>query len=432
MKKLFEKVKKLVPGDMLWIFGSGAASQIFGFLSSVIVVRFLDKADYGLYVGAYNKYSYFATFLGLGFATAVLQYCSERRSESQKNAIYTYALRFGSLFNIVLMLLIAALGTVVARQGKGAFLTWMCALPFVNYLFFYYRNILRTKSDNKGYALICMSNAVMLCAGNILLTRLMGTSGFILSAYIAYIVSSAVGIVLLRKRDHFYPARQETETLSRQFKIELIKYSAMCASMLFVTIILGLLDITCLDIITGDPAVLAEYKVALAIPAAMQTVTECLSTYYYPILVREYSASESGFKGMIRKCIPVYAAVSFLMSAALFVLAPFIIKTIYGAKYVSAIPVFRILCLHLFISAGVHKFMGNIIMAMKKVNISLLFAGLSGLLNIALDFALIHAMGPQGAAWATCIVTVFITALEAVYIFRRLFSGKGNSSKPDS
>ena len=414
---------------MLWIFGSGAASQIFGFLSSVIVVRFLDKADYGLYVGAYNKYSYFATFLGLGFATAVLQYCSEQRPEAQKNAIYSYALRFGSLFNIVLMLMIIGVGVIVDRRGKGSFLTFMCALPFVNYLFFYYRNILRTKSDNKGYALICMSNALMLCAGNILLTRIIGTSGFILSAYIAYIVSSAVGIVLLKKKDFFVRLKLETEPIDRKFKTELIKYSAMCASMLFVTIVLGLLDITCLDVITGDPAVLAEYKVALAIPAAMQTVTECLSTYYYPILVREYSHSTVSFKGMIKKCIPVYVVISFLMSAILFILAPFIIKTVYGAKYVNAVPIFRILCLHLFISSGVHKFMGNIIMAMKKVNISLLFAGLSGILNIALDFILIHSMGPQGAAWATCIVTVFITALEAVYIFRRLFSDKRCASK---
>ena len=56
---------------------------------------------------------------------------------------------------------------------------------------------------------------------------------------------------------------------------------------------------------------------------------------------------------------------------------------------------------------------------MKKVNISLIFAGVSGILNIALNFALIKAMGSQGAAWATCIVTVFITALEAVYIVRQ-------------
>ena len=432
MKKLFEKIKNLIPKDMLWIFGSGAASQIFGFLSSIIVVRFLDKADYGLYVGAYNKYSYFATFLGLGFATTVLQYCSEQRPEAQKNAIYDYALRFGSVFNTVLMLLIIVLGVIMDRQGKGPYLTMMCALPFFNYVFFLYRNSLRTNSDNRGFALACMSNALLLCVGNILLTRVMGTSGFIAAAYIAYTLSSVVAIILLQKKGFFSHIKQDRVPLTRPFKTELIKYSAMCASMLFVTIVLGLLDITCLDIITGDPTVLAEYKVALAIPAAMQTVTECLSTYYYPMLVREYSSSESGFKGMIRKCIPIYAAVSFLMSAALFILAPFIIKTIYGTKYINAIPIFRILCLHLFISAGVHKFMGNIIMAMKKVNISLIFAGLSGLLNIALDFALIHAMGPQGAAWATCIVTVFITALEAVYIFRRLFPRKESSSTLNS
>ena len=427
MKKLSEKIKNLIPLDMLWIFGSGAASQLFGFLSSIIVVRFLDKADYGLYVGAFNKYSYFATFLGMGFATTVLQYCSEQRTRTQKNAVFNYAFRFGSAFNIVLTVLIIALGIIVDRNGKGPYLTMMCALPFFNYLFFYYRNILRTQYDNKGYALICMSNALALCAGNIILTRVMGTAGFIAASYIAYPLSCIVGIALLRKKDFFTEIRLETEKLDKEFKKELIKYSAMCASMLFVTVILGLLDITCLDIITGDPSVLAEYKVALAIPAAMQTVTECLSTYYYPILVREYTSEGGNFKGMIKKCLIVYTLISLAMSAVLFFLAPFIIRVIYGVKYINAVPIFRILCLHLFVSAGVHKFMGNIIMAMKKVNISLSFAGISGILNIILDFILIKSMGSSGAAWATVIVTVFITALEGVYVYAKFFAKKAGN-----
>ena len=118
MKKLFEKIENLIPKDMLWVFGSGMASQLFGFLSSVIVVRLLNKTDYGLYVGAYNKYAYFATFLGLGFATTVLQYCSENIPSSRKNAIIRYALRFGTGFNFVLMFLMLALGLFLRAKGK--------------------------------------------------------------------------------------------------------------------------------------------------------------------------------------------------------------------------------------------------------------------------------------------------------------------------
>lgn len=48
---------------------------------------------------------------------------------------------------------------------------------------------------------------------------------------------------------------------------------------------------------------------------------------------------------------------------------------------------------------------------------NLIFAGAAGVLNIVLDLLLIRLMGSQGAAVATLIVTAFITALEAIYVY---------------
>ncbi len=422
LKKLFDKIKKYVPADMLWVFGSGAASQLFGFLSSVIVVRMLNKAEYGLYVGAYNKYSYFATFLGLGFATTILQYCTENASQSRKNAIMRFGLRFGTGFNFVLMFMMLILGLLMNAQGKGPYLIMMCAYPFFTYLFFYYRNILRSRFDNRGYALMCMSNAMCLCVGNIILTRLFGVTGFIVTTYIAYPLSVFVGIRLLKRGNFFSELNGETDALNRNDKSELIKYSAICASTSFVTIVLGLLDITCLEILTGDSELLADYKVALAIPAAMQTVTDCLSNYYHPILIKMYSGEKDSFNSFVKKVACVYAAVSFVMSAFLFALAPVIIKVIYGAKYMNVVPVFRILCLHLFVSSGLHKLLGYVIMSIKKIRVNLYFSSLSAVLNIVLDVIMIKSFGSVGAAWATFIVSVFITVLEVVFVARQLFS----------
>lgn len=93
IKKAFLKLKQFIPTDMLWIFGTSVSSQLFGFLSSVFVVRLMDKTTYGLYLAAYNKYSYFATFLGLGFAVTILQLCCyvhEQRSFYMHRKYYSY------------------------------------------------------------------------------------------------------------------------------------------------------------------------------------------------------------------------------------------------------------------------------------------------------------------------------------------------------
>ena len=58
LSKIYEKLLNLYRGGIIWIFGSSVLSQIAGFLSSVLVIRNLPKANYGEYVSANNIYSY--------------------------------------------------------------------------------------------------------------------------------------------------------------------------------------------------------------------------------------------------------------------------------------------------------------------------------------------------------------------------------------
>ena len=87
MKKLIGEVKNriapLIANGFLWIFGGNFAAQFFGFISSIVVIRNLPKAEYGVYVDANNIYSYMAIFIGMGMISAILQFCSESVSEEK-------------------------------------------------------------------------------------------------------------------------------------------------------------------------------------------------------------------------------------------------------------------------------------------------------------------------------------------------------------
>lgn len=364
IKKAFLKLKQFIPTDMLWIFGTSVSSQLFGFLSSVFVVRLMDKTTYGLYLAAYNKYSYFATFLGLGFAVTILQLCSGTFPQSRKNAVFRFALRFGSAFNILIMLMMLTLGVFLNHQGKGPYLIIMCAYPFFIYIFTCLRNVMRSNFYNSSYAVMCMSNALFICTWNIILTKFFGIIGLIFSTYIAYTLSIIIGVILLRRKSFFVSLHNECDTLERSEKLHLIKYSTVCASTTFVTIVLGLLDITCLEFVVGKASVLTEYKLGLAVPAAMQTITDCLSYYYHPLLIKVYSGERNKFCSMVKNAALIYSSAALLISVFLFAFAPLIIKTIYGSRFISSIPIFRVLCLHLFISrrsaqAAEHRNNGN-------------------------------------------------------------------------
>ena len=64
--------------------------------------------------------------------------------------------------------------------------------------------------------------------------------------------------------------------------------------------------------------------------------------------------------------------------------------------------------------------MGNVIAAIKKVKINLVFSILSGVLDVCLNLLLIPVLGSAGAAIATLTVTAFIAVLDVSYVVRYL------------
>lgn len=421
MGKIAEKLKKAVSpyveSGLLWIFGSSIAVQLSGFVSSVVVIRNLPKADYGVYVDAYNIFSYIEVFVGLGLANAVLQFCSENISDGRKNAIFRYSAIDGLKYNVIFVLLLVLLGLVHKPDTTGMFLVMMCAYPIVIYGSTYSKIVLRVRRENKAYAIVNIAYAVVVFVGNVLFTRLWGVMGLVISAYFAYVASVAVASLYFKKDGFFEALGDKSVSLAKHDKKEILNFSVLSASTNFVSMALILLDITCLSFVLGDAEVLADYKVAMAIPAAMLFISDSLTVYFYPSLVAVYGQSREAFSDKIKNCLKLYGIISLALALMMYVLAPLMIRIIYGAKYMSVVPVFRVLTLNFFVNSAVRNFLGNVISAIKKVKVNLAFAGIAGLLNIVLDVIFIKAMGSIGAAIATLIVTLFVTVLECIYVY---------------
>ncbi len=436
VKKLYEKIKNritpLVANGFLWIFGGNFAAQFFGFVSSVVVIRNLSKAEYGVYVDANNIYSYMAIFIGMGMISAILQFCSENVSNRRKTAIYQFAFSTGSVFNLALLVVIYAVGCFYKPDGAGYYLRLMCAYPIVIYTNNYLQMALRVKRKNREFGLVYMVYAVTICAGNIVFTFLWGVKGLVISSYFTQVIAASTAFAFLKKDGFFAEVTAPVEKLDGAGKREVSSYCLLCIATNFVTTALVLLDITCLNLVLGDSQVLADYKVASAIPSAMMFVPTSLVTYFYPLMVEAYSTDPDSFGAKLVDFGKVFLAVALLLSVIMLAFAPIIIYIVYGEKYMSGVPVFRILCVNFFVNAGIRTILTNSLYVIKKVNINLVLATLAGVLNVVLDLWLIGKMGSTGAAVATVVVTLFISLLELAYVMFHLRRGRAAKNAPDS
>lgn len=423
------QIKRLFQGGLIWIFGSGIFSQISGFLSSVLVIRNLPKFNYGEYISANNICSYLLIFSGLGLINAILQFCSENVSKQRKASIYSYTFWRGSFFNIFLALLIIV-SSIYFQSLIGIqtahYLFLMFGLPAVNYLNSYCQIVLRVRKNNIQYAVVNMIYAAFMVIGNLFFTKVLGVKGLIYATYAANIVAAIVGFFLLRQNNFLSYVHADKIALSSKEKKVILKYSILCALTNLTSSALVLIDVTCLDLLSVGSEALADYKIASMIPTALLFIQACLIIYFYPYLAERFSIGLNDFRVFFLKLVKVFALLGTVISVALFIFAPWIIKLFYGEKYLSCVPIFRILCVNYFLMASFRKFFGNAIAATKQVKINLYHTIIAGVLNIFLNIILIRQYNSIGAAIATVVTTAFVTLLETIYFRLHLFSKKRN------
>ena len=420
IKQLLEKLKQYSKDGLFHIFGSKLIAQIGGLISSVIVIRGLEKVDYGYYVNAVNLYSYPAMFAGLGMTNVIIQYCSERISDERKNAIYKHALVGGNLANVLAAVAIAIMAFWQYKWGNepqtALYLLLMCFLPFINYADTYAQTALRVKGKNKVFSYANTAYSVVLLLGNIVLTRFFSVPGLVYSRYLSYFVATVICFAALQKDKFLNQIAGTRERLESQERRKINNYAFICAITNFTSTVLTLLDVTCLDLVLGDPTVLADYHVAAVIPSACAFVPSCLMMYFYPKLVGAISEGKEQGKHYIFQLAKVYAVVNGVVFLGIAIFAPVIIWIVYGEKYMNVIGLMQILNVN-YLAYCLRNLMGNVIAAVKKVKMNLIFAVISGVLNIILNMLLIPWLGASGAAIATLIVTLTVAAMDCTYVW---------------
>lgn len=420
MRRLLDILRNYTKEGFFHIFGSRLISQACGLLSSVVVIRFLEKTEYGYYVSANNLYSYPAIFMGLGMTSAILQYCSENVAENRKITIYRHSLLTGNAANFLLSFAIAGLAFWKYQTGKqqtAFYLLLMCGLPFVAYTDSYFQTVLRVKLKNKVFSYANIAFSVTLLLGNIILTLFFDIPGLVFSRYLAYLVSIIFCAAVLNREHFFQEIKNSAERLHTAERKRINNYAAVCAVTNFTSTVLTLLDVTCLELVLGDAAILADYHVAATIPSACTFIPGCLMVFFYPKLVCEVSQGKSNGCAYVLQLSKIYAIVNSLVYACLAIFAPLIIWIVYGEKYMNVVPLFEVLSVNYLVYC-VRNLMGNTIAAIKKVKVNLLFAVISGLLNICFNLLLIPHFGAMGAAVATLIVTISISAMDCAYVFQ--------------
>lgn len=178
-------------------------------------------------------------------------------------------------------------------------------------------------------------------------------------------------------------------------------------------------DVILLKQLTHNDAAVGQYSLVLKMMKICQVALLSLGVVLMPRL--SYLASnDSGeqikiylqklFQLLITFCIPV--------CTGLLLLAPEIIDTIAGEKFLPAVPSLRILSFLPLVMGISNLFAFQLLLPFKKEKKFLTAAAAGCIISLTLNFLLIPRMQQQGAAYANILTQIFITAATGWYAYR--------------
>ena len=414
IKKLKGVISKLISTGFVYVFGSTVINKIIAFLSNIVIVHILSKADYGIFTYAWNIYAVVSLVNGLGVDSGLIQLCSEKGGDREyTEKISSYASRIGLISDMILSLVILGIGLFVPLKISGSekLVRMLCFLPCFQLLYSLSIAVLRSQKRNREYGLLNSINTLFIAVGSIFGSILFKESGLIIGYYFAYSVSFVVAFKVMKVR--LLIRKKALISLEERKNFMSISLISVCNNSL--SQLLYLLDIFVLGIIVAEETVLASYKVATQIPSALAFIPSSLVIYIYPYFA-EHQKDREWCLATFRKILLCMLFVNICISGILIGFAPLIISTLFGSKYEDAVICFRILVLNYFIAGTFRTISGNLLVTQRKLKFNLLVGIVSGIANVLADILLIKNWGSVGASVATVSVSVIASLMCTPYL----------------
>lgn len=412
MRRFMKMLSKLQEGGFFHVLSGGVLSKLVAFLSSVIVVRIVDKTAYAKLAYADNIYNYIVLLAGLGMSSAVLKYCVQKE-ESKNRAYYRFSFVWGTLFQILLLVfvLLYALQGSFPFDGTKQMLVVLLPYGLLYYWVQLFQSFLRTRFENKKYAVSSFVQVLLTLLFTIPAVQFFDIYGVPLSR------SLAMGISILMYLPVIIRYRKEQKEIAEINKEEIKAFLTMALSLLISNVfsmIMPYNEAFLVNNIIKDSVTTANYKVANLIPSQLPFVTSTIVIYFFPIIAQK-AIDEETWTYIKRIGIGTFI-VNFAIAILGCVMTPIIISLAYGDAYSDINSLSIALWCAYMVNSGFRMLPLNLLPALGYVKFNVIVAAISSIVLFGLDYVLILNVGIYGVVLARIIINTTSAMVYWIYL----------------
>ena len=407
-------IKQTILKNTFWLMLAEGISKGLAFFLTILIARYLGAEGYGVFSFAFAFVALFAVLADFGLSTLTIREVARDKSLARKYIdniavikLILGLITFGFIIGIIQFLgKIPEVKTLVYLAG-----IWAIIQNFTQF----FQSIFRAfeKMQYEALSKIIYSIFLFLIAGFVLWQNL-GIKLLISSYIVAGVIAFIFTLFLVRKKFTKFWIEIDFGFWKRLLKEAWpFALTFIFAALYFRT------DIIMLSIMQNDVAV-GLYSAAKNILEGLGIITLIVCTTVYPIFSKYYIKSKKKLYSFFKKTWKYSITFNVILVFFLYLLAPLIIKTLYGVEFTPSIDVMYIFLLTHILTFS-NTLINYLINAANQQRLAAKFIGISLLINIFLNFLLIPNYSYNGAAFATLLSDLFITFFFFNIIKRKIF-----------
>ncbi len=393
--------------------GALSMQKVMSFLYFIVVARAIGVDGTGKYSFALSFTSIFAMFLDFGLTQVIIR--EGARNEEHSKRYLANIIAFKLLASIIIWSVIALAVNLLNYPLITRQLVYLSALVMVldSFSLTFY-GLLRGHRNLQYESLGVILNQVMvIIVGVTAVVFHLSILFFIVAYLIGSIFNLSFSLFTLNRKLKLTPWPQ----FNRATLIELFKLSLPFAIAGIFVRIYSAMDIVLLSKLADDSAI-GWYSAAYKVAFALQFIGVGSLAGIYPAFSAYYVESKTKLAESFVKILKYLTLVSLPLAVGVIAMADKVIVPIFGHQYAGSVPALQVLILCLPFSFICFP-LGAMLNASNKQHWNMWSLGLTALINLILNLALIPEFSYIGSAWASLISYIFLFA-SGVYLVNKI------------
>jgi len=399
-----------------YVFTATIISRCLSFLASWLALQLIPNKELGVVLFAYSIIAFLVPFGGLGLHQSLVRYGALLKTDEDKNSLFIYVLKKGTLVTFFIISLIIIFGYVFPFKFENT-RNYLTLLSFVLIPLFILSTIqiqFRLKHNNKRFSETDIIYNLILVISVLVLSYLFQEKGYVFAIILAPTLTS---LLFFRKLKINFSNTKKLKIIDFSFW----KYGFYSGVTSVVTNLLLIIDILLIGHLMENSEMVTAYKYVSLIPLSLLFISKAFITTDFVFFTEKIKNKEYIFN-----YIKSYMSLFFLISLLICVISFFFSKeilTIFSEDFAVYSESFLIL---IFGVSGILIFrglFGNLLCSIGKIEINSYIMAIALVLNIFSNFYLIPIYGIKGAAITSAILMWFTGVFSCIwflYLYKKM------------